>query len=92
MDGAAVREHLGELVMRHARPVPHAADVHMHERPAGARIEADAAALQAQARGAQIVELGVRNEEVDRLADSVLAVLRDAARAAAQHVLVIGAR
>ena len=85
VDRAAVREHFRELIMRHARPVAHAANVEMHERRARARIEADAAALHAKARGAQILELGVRNEEVDRLADGVLAVLRDAARAAAQH-------
>ena len=69
MDGAAVREHLGELIMRHARPVAHAADVEMHEGRARARIEADAAALQAQARGAQILERHARDEEVDRLAN-----------------------
>ena len=46
VDGAAVREHAGELVVGHARPVAHAADVEMDE--IRTRIEADAAALQAK--------------------------------------------
>ena len=82
MHGAAVREDARELVMRHARPVAHRADVDMHER---ARIVADAAALQPQARDAQLLDRNAGNLEVDRLAERVLAELGDAARAPAQH-------
>ena len=82
MDGAAVREDAGELVVRHARPVAHAADVHVDE---GARIEADAAALEPKACDAQLLDRNAGNLEVDRLAEHVLAELGDAARAPAQH-------
>ena len=85
MHGAAVREHLGELVMRHARPVTDAAGVEMHEGRARGRIEADAAALQAQAGGADVRQRHARNVEVDRVAKHVLAVARHAGGAAAQH-------
>ena len=59
--------------LRHARPVPHAADVEMHEGRAGGRIEADAAALRPQAGLAQLLERHARNVEVHRLAEHVLA-------------------
>ena len=63
-----------KLRFRHPRPVAHAADVHVDEGRAGRGIEADAAALQAQAGLADRLELDVRDEEVDRLAVHVLAV------------------
>ena len=62
MHGAAVGEHAGQLVVRHARPVPDAAGVEMDERRAGGRIEADAAALQAKPGGADLLERHARND------------------------------
>ena len=85
VDGAAVREHAGELVMRHARPVPDAAGVQMHEGRAGGRIEADAAALQAQAGEADLLQRHARNVEVHRMPQHVLAEARHAGGAAAEH-------
>ena len=85
MHGAAVREHLGELVMGHARPVTDAAGVEMDERRSRGRIEADAAALQAKPGGADLLERHVRNVEVHRVAEHVLAVARHAGGAAAEH-------
>ena len=85
MHGAAVGEHFGQLVVGHARPVPDRAGIHVHERRAGGRIEADAAALQAQSHFAQFFQIDAGNGEIHRLAGDVIAVLGDAARAGAQH-------
>jgi hypothetical protein len=85
MHGAAVGEDARQLVMRHARPVTDAAGVEMHERRAGGRIEADAAALQAQAGKADLFQRHAGNEEVHRVAEHMLAGASDAGRAAAEH-------
>ncbi|MGY4482350.1 hypothetical protein ACVWWR_001541 [Bradyrhizobium sp. LM3.2] len=85
MDGAAVREDAGELVMRHARPVPDAAGVQMHEGRTGGRIEADAAALKAQAGKADLLQRHARNVEVHRMSQHVLAEARHPGGAAAEH-------
>ena len=85
MHGAAVREYLGELVRRHARPVTDAAGVEMDEGRARGRVEADAAALLPQTGGANVRERHAGNIEVDRMAKHMLAVARHAGRAAAEH-------
>ena len=81
MHGAAIRENLDQLIVRHARPVPDGAGVHVHEGRAGGRIETDAAALQPKTNLADLLERHAGNEEVHRLAIDVLAELRDAIRA-----------
>src|SRR5215831_6942932 len=85
MNGPAVWKDAGELVVRHARPVAHAADVEMDERRAGTRIVADAAALHPQAGLALRLERHAGNEKVHRLAEHVLAELGDPAAAPAQR-------
>jgi len=65
--------------------MPHAAGIHVHERRAGGRVEADAAALQAQADGAQLVERHAGNVEVRGVAEHVLAEAGDAVAVPAQH-------
>ena len=92
MDGAAVGEHARQLVMRHARPVPNAAGVEVNERRARGRIEADAAALQAQAGKADLLQRHARNVEVHRVAEHVLAVARDARERRRSIALVAGER
>src|SRR5262249_54108212 len=71
--------------MRHARPHPDTASVHMHEGRTGGRIESDAAALHPKADLAQLFEPDSRNVEVERMAEHVLAETRDAAAAPPQH-------
>ena len=85
MHGAAVREYLGKLRVGHAGPVPHAAGIQMNEGRAGGRIEADAAALQAQARMADVLQRHAGNVEIHCVPQHVLAVARHAGGAAAQH-------
>ena len=85
MHRAAVREYLGQLIVGHARPVADAAGIEMNERRSRGRIEADAAALQFEARVADLLERHVRNEEVHRMAEHVLAGARHTGRAAAEH-------
>src|SRR5437588_6149771 len=85
MDRAAVREDAGELVMRHARPVPDAAGVEMHERRAGGRVEADAAALEAQAGEANLLQRHARNVEVHRMPQHMLAEACHTGGAATEH-------
>ena len=74
MHGAAVGEYPGQLVVVHARPVPDAAGIEMDERRPGGRIEPDAATLQAKPGGADLLERHFRNEEIDGVAEHVLAV------------------
>src|SRR5262245_66028445 len=78
-------QHDRELLLRHARPVPHAAGIHVYEGSARGGVEADTAALGAQACRAQLLERNARNVEIDRLAEHVLAELGHAARAPAQR-------
>ena len=85
MHGAAVREHPRQLVVVHARPVPDAAGVEMHEGRARRWIEADAAALQAKPGVADLLQRYAGNEEIHRVAQHVLAGARHAGGAAAQH-------
>ena len=85
MHGAAVGEHADQLLAGHARPVPHAAGVHVHERRAGGRIEADAAALQPQADDAQLSQRHAGNIKIHGVAEHVLAEAGDAVAAPPQH-------
>ena len=85
MNGPSVREHPGELIVGHARPVTDAAGVEMNEGRSRGRVEADAATLQAEAGGADLLQRHVRNVEVHRVAEHVLAEARHAGRAAAEH-------
>ena len=85
MHGAPVGEDPDQFLARDARPVPDGAGVHVHERRAGGRIETDAAALQPQALGPDRRERHAGDIEIDGIAVDVLAELRDAARARAQH-------
>ncbi len=85
MHGAAVGENPGQLIVGHARPVTNAAGIEMDERRSRGRIKADAAALQPQAGEADLLKRHVRNEEVHRVAEHVLAETRHARGAAAKH-------
>ena len=85
MHGAAVREHPGKLVVVHARPVTDAAGIEMNERRSRGRIEADAATLQTKPGVANLLQLHVRDVEVHRMAEHVLAEARHARGAAAEH-------
>ena len=67
-----------ELVAGHARPGAHAAGVEVDEGRDGIRVVADAAALQPHADRADASDRHVRQIEVHRLAEHVLAVLGDA--------------
>ncbi len=83
VNGLLVGEHAHELVVGHARPVADAAGVQMDEIVAG--IEADAAALHAQAHHADGGQFHSRHVEVHGLAAHVLALFSHALRAGAQH-------
>ncbi len=85
MHGAAVREDLGELVVVHSRPVTDAAGIEMNERGPRGRIEADAATLQTEPGVANLLQRHVRDVEVHRMAEHVLAEARHARGAAAEH-------
>ena len=85
MHRVPVREDRHQLLAVHPRPVAGVADVEMHEGRAGLGIIADAADLHLQADLAQLGQRHVRNVEVERLAERVLALLGDARAARAQH-------
>src|SRR5216683_6773593 len=85
MHGAAVREHLGELIVRHSRPVPNAAGIEMDEGRSRCRVEPDAAALQAKPGEADLLKRYVRNVEIHGVAEHVLAEAGYPRRSAAQH-------
>ena len=85
MDGAAIGEYPGQLIMRHARPVTDAAGIEMNERRSRGRIETDAATLQAKPGGADLLERNFGDIEVHRVAEHVLAEAGDAGRSAAKH-------
>ena len=85
MHGAAVGEYPRQLIVGHARPVTDAAGIEMDERRSRGRIEADAAALQAKSGGANLLERHVRNEEIHRVAEHVLAEAGYAGGTAAEH-------
>ena len=73
MHGAAVREDPGQLIVGHARPVPDVAGIEMDEGRSRGRIEADAAALQPQPGKADLLQRHVRDVEIHRVAQHVLA-------------------
>src|SRR5690606_3051519 len=75
------------LAAAHARPMAYVADIHVDEGRAGGRIVADAAVLHLQPDLAQLGERYVRQVEVERVAQLVLALLGDAAGTAAQHLV-----
>src|SRR5580704_742001 len=81
LHGLAVREHTYELLVAHARPHPYAAGIHVDERRAGRRIEADAAARKPQADLAQMFEVNARDVEIHGAAEHVLAKARYAGAA-----------
>ncbi len=85
MDGPAVREQLGQLIVGHARPVADAAGIKMDERRSRGRIETDATALQLEAGEADLLKRHVRNEEVHRMAEHMLAEAGHTGRTAAEH-------
>ena len=85
MHGAAVREHPGQLIVGHPRPVADAAGVEMDERRSGRRVEADAAALQAKPGETDLLKRNVRNVEIHGVAEHVLAEAGHAGGPAPQH-------
>src|SRR5258708_40006750 len=91
MHGTAVREHLGELIVRHSRPVPNAAGIEMDERRSRCRIEPDAAALQAKPGEADLLKRYVRNVEIHGVAEHVLAEAGHPRGTAAPHGVGSGA-
>ncbi len=85
MHGTPVGEHADQLLAGHARPMPHAAGVHVHERRTRSRIKADAATLQAQADDAKLFECNAGNVKVHGVAEHMLAEARDAAAPLPEH-------
>ena len=86
MNGAPIGKYLGELIVGHRRPVTDAAGIEMDEGRSRGRVEADAAALQAQARIANLFKRYARDKEIHGVAEHVLAVARHArGTAAAEH-------
>ena len=73
MHRASVREYAGQLIVGHARPVTDAAGIEMDERRSRCRVETDAAALQPKAGVTDLLERNVRNEEIHRVAEHMLA-------------------
>ena len=90
MHRLAVGEEARELVIGHARPGAHIADVEMHEGRAGGRIIADAAALHPHADFADVRHGHAGHGRVHRLAEHVLRIFRDRAGACAQHCVGLG--
>ncbi len=85
MQRLAVREHAHQFLPADARPMAHIADVQMHEGGTRGWIVPDAAALHPQPDVAQLLQRHAGNEEIHGLAQHVLAFLRHALGAAAQH-------
>ncbi len=85
--GLAVGEEVLELGPGHARPGADRTGVEVDEGAAGGRVVADAADLLAHRHGAQLVERNARDEEIHGVALGVLAVLGDAVRLGAQHLV-----
>ena len=83
MNGLAIREKPRELVVAHARPSPHAADVKVNE--IRTRIPTDAAVLQTHADFANSFHRHAGHGRIHRPAQDMLRVFGDAVRAAAQH-------
>ena len=88
MHRLAVREQARQLVVIHARPGAHRADVEMDE--IGGLIIADPAALHAHADLAQLFDRDAWHRRIHRLAEHVLRSFRHLARAPAQHRVRLG--
>ena len=88
--GLLIGEQPHELVARHARPGADRSDIEMDEGRVRVWIEADAATLQTHPDLADSRRGHVGQVEVHRLAEHVLAVLGDGARATAQHGVGVG--
>ena len=85
MHRLAIGEQARQLLARHPRPGADIAGIKMHEGGAGGRIEANAADLLAHTDFPQLLQRHAGEIEVHRLAERMLAELRHAAAAAAQH-------
>src|SRR6516164_5715898 len=85
MNGAAIGENPGQLIVSHAWPMTDRAGIHVHERRSRSRIESDATALKTQPNLAEFFELHAGDVEIHRLAIDVLAELSDTARSRTQH-------
>ena len=85
MKRPAVGEQAHQFLAADARPVADIADVHVDEGRTRGRIIADAAALHLEADIAQLLQRHAGDVEIHRLAEHVLALLRHAPGAAAQH-------
>ena len=79
-----IREKAGELVLRHARPGPYVAGVHMNELGRGVITDA---AIRMRRDRAQAAGLDVRQPNVHGFTQHVLAVLGNTARATSQHAV-----
>src|SRR5215471_6628789 len=85
MNGPAVREDTGELIVGHPRPVSYTAHIKMHKWRPRRRVVAYTAALQTQTGLTQLLQRRTRDVKVHRLAERMLAELRHAAATSAQH-------
>ena len=90
MDGFAIWEEAGQLVMRHAWPVADASGIEMDERREGGWIIANAATLHLQTDFADLGDVGVCEIKIHRLAQHMLRVFGDRLGAAAQHGIGFG--
>ena len=84
MHSLAIREQTRQLVVTHARPGAHAADIKMHERRSRRGIIANAAALQAHGDLAHTAHRHVDIMHVHRLAEHMLRMFSHCARTATQ--------
>jgi len=90
MHGLAVREQPDQLIVAHARPGAHIADVEMHEGRPRCRVVADAAALHPHADLADVRHGHSRHGGVHRLAQHMLRKFGDRAGARPQHGVGLG--
>ena len=81
----SIREEARELVLIHARPGAHVARVDMHE--SARTVIPHAAILEAHGGSTQACRVHVRQADIHRPAEHVLAVLGNAAGAAPQHAV-----
>jgi len=82
---ASIRKDAGQLIVRHARPVADAAGVEMDEGRSGGRVKTDAATLQPKPGEANLLKRHVRDVEIHRMAEHVLAEACHSRGAAAEH-------
>ncbi len=83
----AVREKQSQFVTRQARPMAHARGIDMHERNAGRRVVADAAAFAHEGGIADVLQRYVGEVDVGRTAKDVAAFARLATDGLAQHFI-----